>query len=481
VEALIQELLNAVEKLTARVEELEIENQRLRDENARLKGEKERPRFKPSRSKNSSPSFQKKGSPTQEESEDERPRHKKIQIDRTEIISLERDQLPEDVKHRGYREVVIQNIRFETDTVLYRLERMSSESSGEFYEARLPEGLQGQSYGSELQAFVIMLYFELRVPQEKILNLLESQGIVISAGTISNILIKKHKDVFVEERQELLRAGLQTTSYHHIDDTGARENGDNCYFTTLCNPYYTSFFTHSRKDKDTIANLLSCLDGETSSCTARGDPLEEPTEADSSLRRYILILMADDASQFHNQTLYRALCWIHEERHYKKLHPFFEKHQKLVDDFREQLWAYYWKLKAYQQNPDDALKQVLSDQFDELFSQQTGYDELDHRIALTREKKSALLLVLKFPEVPLDNNEAERALREYVIKRKISNGTRTPEGSLAWEIFLSLVDTCRKNGVNFYKYLQDRISKSYQMPSLASLILAQGTSVTTPS
>ena len=44
----------------------------------------------------------------------------------------------------------------------------------------------------------------------------------------------------------------------------------------------------------------------------------------------------------------------------------------------------------------------------------------------------AVLLVLDFPEVPLDNNEAERALREYVVKRKISNGTRTeaPNSSL---------------------------------------------------
>jgi hypothetical protein len=399
--------------------------------------------------------------------------------------------LPSDAKQHGYREVVIQNIRFETDTVLYRLERFSSESSGQFYEASLPESLQDQSYGSELQAFVIMLYFELRVPQEKILNLLSSQGIVISAGTISNMLIKKHLAVFTEERQDLLRAGLQTTIYQHIDDTGARENGDNRYFTTLCNPYYSTFFTHTRKDKSTIANLLSLLDespmedDETSSDMACGHLLEgnanSAAETDSPLRRYVTILVADDAAQFHDQTLHRALCWIHEERHYKKLHPFFEAHQKLVDDFREQIWAYYRDLKAYKHKPSHTLKQELSDQFDDLFSQRTGYDELDHRMALTREKKQQLLLVLEFPEVPLDNNEAERALREYVIKRKISNGTRTEEGTQAWEIFLSLVDTCRINGVNFYKYLHDRISKSYQMPSLTSLILAQVNSVTTPS
>lgn len=81
------------------------------------------------------------------------------------------------------------------------------------------------------------------------------------------------------------------------------------------------------------------------------------------------------------------------------------------------------------------------------------------------------MLVLDFPEVPLDNNEAERALREYVVKRKISNGTRTSIGTQAWEVFLALVDTCRKQGVNFYRYLLDRISKAFQMPALADLIL----------
>jgi len=59
-------------------------------------------------------------------------------------------------------------------------------------------------------------------------------------------------------------------------------------------------------------------------------------------------------------------------------------------------------------------------------------------------------------------------MREHVIKRKISNGTRTDDGTKAWEVFLSLLDTCRKNEVSFYDYLCDRISKSYERLSLAS-------------
>jgi len=43
----------------------------------------------------------------------------------------------------------------------------------------------------------------------------------------------------------------------------------------------------------------------------------------------------------------------------------------------------------------------LETAFDKLFSTQTGYGELDKRIAKTLAKKDALLLVLKHRELPL--------------------------------------------------------------------------------
>lgn len=59
-----------------------------------------------------------------------------------------------------------------------------------------------------------------------------------------------------------------------------------------------------------------------------------------------------------------------------------------------------------------------------------------------------------------------------MIKRQSSHGTRTAAGTQAWEVFLSLWDTCRKHGVNFSRDLCDRISKAYQLPALESLVLA---------
>ena len=484
---LMQRLLNCIETLVADLNEAQAEIQRLRDEIARLKGEKGKPKFKAncppdpdddhdddddddsSQANGNQPRSNLKPQPDTN-SGPSAPRNERIAVDREEVVKLDRSQLPADVRHRGYRDVIVQNIVFETDTVRYRLERLYSESEGEFYEASLPAALQKQRYGSELQAFVIMLYFELRVTEEKILNLLQAAGIVISAGQISNILIKKNLELFGEERKAVLRAGLQTTSYHHIDDTGGRVDGVNHYYSTLCNPYYSSFFTHRHKNHATVAGLLAFLEEPAEPGSVNGLHAEGEATKQKQLGDYVPILICDDAPQFHNQTKHRGLCWVHEERHFKKLQPFFAAHQKLVADLRSEIWNYYERLKAYAAAPTEKLKQKLSADFDELFSRTTGYDELDRRSALTLRKKRELLLVLDFPEAPLDNNEAERALREYVIKRKISNGTRTDDGTKSWETFLSLLDTCRKNGVSFYDYLCDRISKSYEMPSLASLV-----------
>lgn len=100
----------------------------------------------------------------------------------------------------------------------------------------------------------------------------------------------------------------------------------------------------------------------------------------------------------------------------------------------------------------------------------TGYEELDNRIALTKGKKEELLLVLKFPEIPLHNNPAELALREFVVKRKISNDTRSEDGKTAWENMMSILDNCRKLGVSFFEYITDIFSRKYTMTRLTQLI-----------
>jgi len=66
-------------------------------------------------------------------------------------------------------------------------------------------------------------------------------------------------------------------------------------------------------------------------------------------------------------------------------------------------------------------------------------------------------VVLDYPWLPLTNNEAERALRHWVIARRISYGTRTAQGSRAFALTISVIETCRKRGVLPWPYLAEVI------------------------
>lgn len=52
----------------------------------------------------------------------------------------------------------------------------------------------------------------------------------------------------------------------------------------------------------------------------------------------------------------------------------------------------------------------------------------------------AVVAAVNNPDLPLTNNEAERALRHAVIARRISYGTRTTEGSIAYSCLLSVIE-----------------------------------------
>ena len=55
------------------------------------------------------------------------------------------------------------------------------------------------------------------------------------------------------------------------------------------------------------------------------------------------------------------------------------------------MWAFYDLLDRFRKNPIEEEKGKLETEFDELFSTETGYEELDKRIALTKKKKKELL------------------------------------------------------------------------------------------
>jgi hypothetical protein len=160
------------------------------------------------------------------------------------------------------------------------------------------------------------------------------------------------------------------------------------------------------------------------------------------------------------------------------LTPWLPPARAALADILDQFWTYYRELLAYREHPTHEERARLDARFDELFGTVTGYADLDRRLALTRDKKPELLLVLEHPELPLHNNPAELGARQRVRKRDVSFGPRSPAGSAAWDTFMTLAATTRKLGLDFAAYLTDRFTRAGQIPSLADLITARAAQAT---
>ncbi len=165
-----------------------------------------------------------------------------------------------------------------------------------------------------------------------------------------------------------------------------------------------------------------------------------------------------------------ALCWIHEGRHSKKLAPVVPWHREILKSFLEDFWNDSHQRLECKEAPTEALARALRERFDDLFSIQTGYAELDQRMAKTHAKSGALLQVLQHPQIPWPNNSAELGARAAVRRRDVSLHPMTLEGTQANDRFMTLAQTAKKLEVSAFDYFYDRLSGSLRRPSLAQVI-----------
>lgn len=516
-------LLNVVEQLQARTRAQEAEIARLKQEIARLKGEQGRPTVPPNR-----PATGSTDKPADHSSEKERRTEKpwkkrakmgRIRIDRTVPLEMDPLQLPPDAQFKGYEEVVIQDLVLKTDNVCFRREKWYSPSTRRSYLADLPAGYEGE-FGPGVKSLSLSLCYGSLVGHAGIAGFLADAGTLISAGQVANLLTQRHERFHRESREGVV-AGLRSSPWLHLDVTPTRVDGRNEACHVLGNPLFSAYHTTPTADRLSVLEALQVglplsfrVDATALAYLVAVGLSQKQRQRLSALpqrvswdraeferlldvhlpglgvqqRRWVLeaaavagyhaqgwvpvvdTLLCDDAPVYRNLTRQLSLCWVHDGRHYKKLAPWVPLHQDLVADFRKRYWNFYRELLAYREAPGSAEAQRLEGLFDDLFATETGYWLLDDRIAKTREKKAALLLVLKHPELPLHNNPAELAARRRVRKRDVSFGPRSAAGVAAWDTFQTLAATCAKLGVSFYHYLHDRITGAGRILRLPDLI-----------
>ena len=288
--------------------------------------------------------------------------------------------------------------------------------------------------GPMLCSLLICLSMRMRLSRRRIQELLaEWLSISLSTGCINQCITEGGRAMAPLE-EELIEA-VQQSGLVFADETGWKENGRLVWLWVLKTATVTLYLI-GRRSWDVIADLMEHFAG---------------------------WLMSDGYGQYRNYSK-RLRCLAHLIRKARGLeescHPeaaeFGEKILQLLSHVIKGIYS-------ARSDPDLELRTHFAselEQFQELCEQHRHHSHLKTQ-QLAREflnDWAAIWAVLDHPELPITNNEAERALRHWVISRKLSNGTRNPQGSRAFTLLASVIDTCRQRDVSPWPYIADVIA-----------------------
>jgi hypothetical protein len=78
---------------------------------------------------------------------------------------------------------------------------------------------------------------------------------------------------------------------------------------------------------------------------------------------------------------------------------------------------------------------------------------LGKALAYLQRHWEGLTQFLRYRQAPLDTNVVERVLKRVVLHRKNALFFRTEHGAAVGDILMSVIETCRANGIRVWEYL----------------------------
>lgn len=279
----------------------------------------------------------------------------------------------------------------------------------------------GQShYGPRLVSLVAYLRTVGRLPVQSIQALLAALlGLEISVGQISELLHRVARAG--KSTYEAFEKEIQQSAYVNADETGWRENGKNGYIWSFSTPR-TRYFVYAKSRSHAVPERV--------------------------LRNFRGALVSDFYGGYHYYLGRHQRCWVHLLRDVRELKQKYPTPGVLA--WAAKLRAIYDRAKAFSASCRQERRLARLGFQAEI----VGLGRLYARAGLPQSVLSARLLqfevelftFVEYPEVPSENNAAERAVRPRVIARKISGGTRSAQGSATMAVVASLFETWRLRG-----------------------------------
>ena len=319
---------------------------------------------------------------------------------------------------------------------------------------------QWRLIGPDLAALIVYLAMDMRVTRRKVKQFLwDVLGLNLSIGTLQNCIVESARALEPVEAQ--LIEDLCIESLMHADETSHNEAGKRLWLWVFITSS-TALFLIGRRTKEIFTNLFDTL---------------------TDFKGHLMT----DGYSLYRAYLKRLRCWAHLLRKAKGLSESYtltsQTYGKQVLDIMNDLIDAVYQAR---EGPDRGTLSIFAHHQETL----KNLRKVCEAMAASSHEKTrelgveflndweAIFRVLDYPAWPLTNNEAERALRHWVILRKITQGTYSEQGSRALALFASVFVTCRLRNSSPLLYMRDVIHMRRQgqdipkLPQIPSLVAA---------
>jgi len=300
--------------------------------------------------------------------------------------------------------------------------------------ADLDDVVGQERVGVNLTSLIVTLREEGRLPFEQIQWYLETlHQLHLSVGEL--VAVVQRMANRAKPAVERIRDQIRASPVVHADETGWRQNGKNGYVWTFSTPTLRYFLRRGR-NKEVVDEVLAEL--------------------------FSGVLVSDFYAAYNHYLGEKQRCWAH------LLGDIHDLHEVYPDDAGLRVWAeavhkLYMEAKDFA-SPEEKVRQCKRQEMEGkllLVCLPFVKDPLAVQAKLCRRIHKfikELFVFVEYPDVPSDNNAAERSLRHLVISRKISGGTRGAKGTDSKMTLSSLFGTWRAQGLNPFKECRQLLS-----------------------
>ena len=301
--------------------------------------------------------------------------------------------------------------------------------------------------GVKITSLMAYLRTVMRLPVRQIQAYLASlHGLKISVGEIVEVLHRLKAKM--EPQLSALKAAIRASPAVQADETGWREDGRNGYIWSASTPTVRYYEYHHSRGHEVVEALL-------------GEDFQG-------------VLGSDFYAAYNIHQGLHQRCWVHFLRDGHDLKEQYAD-DPVVQEWFTQVKALYVRACAYV-GPDPDLppakqaaartqQQHALEQ--ELWQLCAPYAHVSSPLQTLCKRVERFLpelfVFVARPEVPPDNNLAERSVRPLVIARKISGGSRSPTGSQTRMALFSCFGTWAAQGLNPFLHCLALLSPQHSL------------------